>query len=283
MRARAIRDLAQLSDEDFFEQVAEGLGHVHDNATRIEEDARLLYEQKHHRGSHVLLTVAAEEAAKFLILLDAVRCPRQPAAVFSRQLGRFNDHLAKGIYAEYYKLHPATFEEVEHLIARERADFYLDGPNDVDWIFRNRIIDQRESALYVDYMETDDGRLWVAPHDVVLEMGLGYHAPAVITLARQLYAIGFANGKALAVIAEIWRPVVMTPEFRWWDLRTLNHRTLQALDEKGLLVEAADRTYADVVDRWLFPLHSIDLSPIKVEKEKLRAIQQNWGYDQMGV
>jgi hypothetical protein len=43
-----------------------------------------------------------EEAAKFHILLDAVRCPREPADRFSRQLGYFNQHPVKGLYAECY-------------------------------------------------------------------------------------------------------------------------------------------------------------------------------------
>ena len=47
-----------------------------------------------------------------------------------------------------------------------RREFYLDGPNDVDWIFRNQILDSRESRLYVDLIADEEGRLtWTSPAD----------------------------------------------------------------------------------------------------------------------
>lgn len=282
MRPKAIRDLSQLSDPDFFGEVAAGLELVHQNATHLDDDARLLCEAKRAQGCAALSAVAAEEAAKYLILLDAVRCPREPAQVFSRQLGRFNDHLSKGLYAEYCKWRPGTFGEVEQRLADERVEFYLDGPNDVDWIFRNQIIDRRESAFYVDYAQSDDGHRWLySPKDYLIDMG--YHPPSVVSLVRDLHAVGFATSGAIAVIADVWRPVVMTSESHWRDLRKLNHRTLEMLNGKGLLAEAPDATYAAVIDHWLFPLSSLDLGLISVSKDDLRKIQDNWGYREMGL
>jgi hypothetical protein len=52
---------------------------------------------------------------------------------------------------------------------------------------------------------------------------------------------------------------------------------------KGLLRDAPEETYRRVFDQWLFPLYSVDLSPIKVRKGDLRAIQLSWWWDQMGV
>ena len=123
MRARAIRDLAQLSDDDFFREVA-GLVLVFQNATHLEDDARLLAEKGRHHGRHVLVTISAEEAAKYLILLDAVVCPRQPAKRFADQLGRFNDHLAKGLYAEACSKRPATFGQLQSYLAHDRVEYY---------------------------------------------------------------------------------------------------------------------------------------------------------------
>jgi len=100
MRTRAIRDLAQMSDRDFFDQGATGLDHIARNAIRLEDEVRFLYENRRARGHRILRAVATEEAAKFLILLDAVRCSRRRPEAFSRQLGRFHDHLSKGLYAE---------------------------------------------------------------------------------------------------------------------------------------------------------------------------------------
>lgn len=91
----------------------------------------------------VLATIAEEEASKVLILLDAVRCPRLPSDRLSNQVGRFNDHFAKGLYARSCWYRPTTLGQLQEYINHDRDQFYLDGPNDVDWIFRNEIIQAR--------------------------------------------------------------------------------------------------------------------------------------------
>lgn len=99
MRVRASRDLASLPDAEFFETVAEGLGLIVKNIARVYEGAATLSEAGQKHVSRVLSMIAEEEAAKYLILIDAVRCPKQPPSRLSNQLGRFNQHLAKGLYA----------------------------------------------------------------------------------------------------------------------------------------------------------------------------------------
>ena len=41
--------------------------------------------------------------------------------------------------------------------------YYLAGPNDVDWIFRNQLLSSREDGLYVDYVRYEDGAAWSTP------------------------------------------------------------------------------------------------------------------------
>jgi AbiV family abortive infection protein len=287
MRAKAIRDLAQLTDRDLFPAVAEGLALIGQNATRLEEDARVLYDQERPQGYRALLWHAKEEAAKALSLLDAVRCPRQPVDVFSRQLRAFNQHLAKGVYAECYRGRPATFGEVVKHTDMLRQQYYLDGPEGLDWIFRNTILDKRESGLYVDYIETDDRHLWIAPVADTSMIGSRwpYMPPNVLTVVRALEDVGCFDAKALEVIASTWRPVAMTPDFHWDPaLRALNRKTIEAMDAKGLLKAAPPEIYAKVIDGWLFPLYSLDLAKeIPVEKADLRAQQDEWLYREMGV
>ena len=163
MRARAIRDLTQLPDRGFFVEVAEGLTLILGDACRLQSGAASLAQAKQFHASRVLQLVAEEEASKALILLDAVRCPRHPGDRFANQLGRFNDHLAKGLYARACSLRPATLAQLQEYLNSYRQEFYLDGPNDVDWIFRNDVISRREEVLYVDYVATDDGRSWIDP------------------------------------------------------------------------------------------------------------------------
>lgn len=74
MDLRAIKDLSQLADDEFFAQVSEGLALILRNATQIQSDSDLLAESERSRGRRILDNLVREEAAKYLILIDAVRC-----------------------------------------------------------------------------------------------------------------------------------------------------------------------------------------------------------------
>ena len=151
MIPRRVAALADLEDADLFARVSEGLALIAEAANTIYASAKALSIQEHGRGSNILLGVAKEEASKYLILLDAIRCPRSPKQSLQKHLKRFSHHLARGIYAEASWWRVGTFGQLRKYVDMERADFFLDGPNDVDWIFRNEITREREEALYVDY------------------------------------------------------------------------------------------------------------------------------------
>jgi hypothetical protein len=89
--------------------------------------------------------IAEEEAGKFLILLDAVRCGRKRQKVFAEQLERSHDRLAKGLYVATVSIRPAISAELLSYLEGLRVQLYLDGPNDVDWIFRNEVLSGRET------------------------------------------------------------------------------------------------------------------------------------------
>ncbi len=276
MRAIAIRDLVQLSDKGLFEEVSAGLDLVFKNASQMDEDAQALWDNGRWQGSKILTAIGAEEAAKFLILMDAIRCPRDPADSLSRQLGYFSDHLAKGIYAECCNCRPASFEELSIYIMEDLQEFYLDGPNEVDWIFHNDILRQREQQMYVDYIATDDGHYWSEP------LREGFFSlrtqPAVLALAGAMHAAGFASPRGLELIAEIWRPVRMRDDFPGHKLRDLNNETVGVIRaEIAAQVPAED--YEQIIDLWPFPLHSLALRIISVDKENLRNKQRAWSLD----
>ena len=282
MRVKAIGDLAQLSDTELFEQVAEGLKLCFSNAAVMLEDAEVLATRERARGAEILRQAAEEEASKILVLLDAVRCPRatNPDA-FARQLQYFNDHLAKGIYVEVSRWRPANFAEVRKGVDRERKEFYLDGPNDVDWIFYNDILRRREEAIYVSYVENDGDHIWHDPNSygklgVISAPG---HSPTM-KIARSLSEAGLFSAAALAELAFHWRAIEIEDAMRWMTLRSHNFSTLERLDRKGLLVEASSDCYAVIANEWPFPLYPLDLRKDLVKKDSLRAIQDQWGpYD----
>ena len=252
---RAIKDLCQFSDADLFEEVAAGIGHVIDAIN--------------------------EEAAKVLILLDAVRCPRNRPNERSRTLGYFYDHLAKGIYAKVSQWHPTDFAEVKCGVNDERREHYLDGPNGVDWIFPNSITQWREDKLYVGYNrgDSEEGNHWVPPRiwvDYSIEKIRGNRTPAVINLARAIHQAKATTPEGLSVVAEVWRPVDVSAEMRIDELRGLNRRTLEVLENRNLLSPAPNKVYEVIHDNWIFPLWPLDLQVLKVKKEELREVQRQW-------
>ncbi len=130
MKHKAIPDLAQLSDSDFLREIATGLTLLHNNANEIQKSATLLFEANNHVASQILQLVANEEAAKYFILLDAARCPLG-SAKRGAQLRKFNDHLAKGIYAKALDWRPDKLGALRRYVSTELDKFYLDGPSDV--------------------------------------------------------------------------------------------------------------------------------------------------------
>ncbi len=275
-KTKAIKDLCQRSEAVLFKEVATGIGHVMDSVNNLEAATRKLYEAGHHHPARVLEIFAEEEAAKVLILVDAVRCPPNKQKERSRTLGYFYDHLAKGIYAMASEWVPADFAEVKCHVNYMRGKYYLDGPNDVDWMFPNWIAQRREEDLYVGYIRDDLGEHhWVYPRATDTS-GTYYLAPTVIRLARTLHRTKATTPEGLSVIAEVWRPVEIRDEMRWLtEQRGLNRRTLEALKDRGLPVPELTQDEMRIWDNWVFPLWPLDLGMLN-NKEELREIQQQW-------
>lgn len=279
MRVRATPDLAQLADHEFFAEIQEGTALCLSNANRIHDDHVSLTAQKRVLGAEILRLAAEEEAAKVLILLDAVRCPRaRLPEEFRRQLQYFNDHLAKGIYTQYCDRKPLDLTDAKRWVDRERKEFYLDGPNDVDWIFYNEILRAREETIYVDFVENDGQHVWHDP-TVLDEIRLPFVMPRknpVLRLVNALSDVGCLLSPALDIIAQIWRPLVLDDNFSAITLRDWNVKTLEAMDQRGVLRARTDEVYAVIVSQWLFPLWPLDLRKDPVDKSSLREIQQRW-------
>jgi AbiV family abortive infection protein len=269
MRTKAICDLCDLPDAEFFTEIASGLGHVLQNAERLLAGAHILAERDHAEGARILRGFGEEEAAKYLILLDAVRCPRSNRQLMRRQLWRFYDHLAKGIYATCCNYQPATFGELAKWLERDCQKFYLDGPKDDDWIFNNAILSWREQRIYVDYVETDLGHEWIVPIPTPL-IGI---ASGVLRVVGALHAVGCATPESLALIARSWRPIQMTEDFTRDRLKEANNQMLREMEAAGLLHEQPGATYRNIVDEWFFPLCSLPLKLNGVDRERLKELQ----------
>jgi AbiV family abortive infection protein len=277
---RALADLAQLNDDDLFFQLARGMRLSLTNALQLWRDAKLLAARRRPQGFQIIKLLAEEEAAKFHILLDATRCPRNPSDRFSRHLKYFSEHLARGLYTEYYQWRPMTLAEARSHIDRERQALYLDGPNDVDWIFRNDIERRREEAMYVDYVAVrdhfHDEHVWHCPNRRLLGMYLYAGAPNVLCVADALHHGGMTSADAVRLVAQVWRNMPPPDTMTWEQLRDVNTQTLNRLEDRHLLRAASSATYTMIANEWRAPLYQLDLTRLDVRPADLRDAQEHW-------
>jgi AbiV family abortive infection protein len=228
-----------------------------ENVRSLRDDVAYLYGGKRLRAAEIITGLADEEAAKVLILLDLVRVGVSDADMVKQQTTRFYEHLARCIYAEMAHMAPASFSEIENLVNVERRSHYLDGPNDVDWIFRNQLISEREQRLYVDYVVDENGPRWSSPQRFQ-DLGFGPLTEAP-DLAVALEQTGCTSLAGLKVCAEEWDGVDIEPDTHWQVVAKINRRILARLQEHDPAFEAAAQDRRLVLDHWTFPLAGLDL------------------------
>jgi hypothetical protein len=289
---RAIKDLADLADEQFLDEIATGLRYLTEVINKIDGVAKSLstpgFAHLINPGADypatILSVIGEEEAAKVLILLDAVRCPPSKDKERRRTLGYFYDHAAKTIYAETCQWYPANFAEVVRLIELERPKWYLDGPTGTEWVFYNRNLRRREDALYVGYereetegIEKREG-YWRSPlHSVA-----GSHLTKnVFAVCRALDQMGGLTREALVVVMAIWRQIELCPLTTSSEMKRWNRSTFEEFEKRGLLREVSDKAFSMAIDHWPVPLWSIDVGrPKDDESDKLKKtlMAQRGGY-----
>ena len=264
-----------MSDSQLFEQVSKGIALIVENGTRLDENARFVSEGKEWRAGEILRAIAREESAKVLILLDVVRCPAGPAR--TKTLKHFYSHLAKNIYAKACHWRPANFLEVKQAVEDECKAFYLDGPNEIDWVFPNAILSERERLMYVDCVQdvtVQDGEfLWSCPFSYDFGSGTHYQAPAVLDLSRALVQVGMTSPEGLSIVAKVWRDFIPDSRTSHSVIFDMNRATMDRLMEAGLS-SAEDPVKRTVADEWPFPLWPVDMAkrgPSQSDLRELRA------------
>jgi AbiV family abortive infection protein len=282
MKHRAIKNLNQLSDKDLYKEISVGLEKIHENCLELNRSSHFLFENKKYQALKIIEAISKEEAAKYLILIDVLRCPRkQQHQQFTRQLDKFNDHLAKGIYAELCGWNPHTYKELCEYIRPNLDTIYLDGPLDVDFIFRNQIIAQREEAFYVDYAQIDDGHSWLSPqdqHSLYEDFPFYYLNPSVISIVKALHSLGISKLESIEIFSTFWRDFEFNDDTHYQELRKANAECLKLLDAQNLLnnTNATQDECNLVVNKLPFPLYKEAMKEIEVKISELKEQQQNW-------
>ena len=257
---KAVADLSQFPEDRVFDELSDGIRHIVANATDLNEAARKLSRSEHDRVSNILRGMAEEEAAKVLILIDAIRCPSKNR---KSTLNWFNNHLAKRIYATISSYpNIFTFEELRKFINLQRQRQFLDGPNDVDWIVRNEILWEREQKIYVDFIrdttELPSQYFWSVPVESS-RSAYKYESPNTLTLVRALADAGASSPDGLAIIADVWRDFAPTTGTDRTDVQNLIERMLNDLIRRG--IATGDQTSMNFIySHWSFPLWPLDLS-----------------------
>lgn len=283
MKRRMITMLAdQKTIPDFYAEISRGLDAIYENATSIMGHSKLLSDNKAYRGAEILAMAAEEEAAKFLILLDAVRCPK---AQLTRQLKYAYCHLAKGIYVETSWWACSTFGELRSAVEDKCRKLYLDGDGEGGfWICENEIMRWREDKIYVDYVCWDDtGYQWSSPKTIE---GIGFTSTwgeetRIFQTVRALQNIGITSPEALKLVRSIWKDVVINDDFSFLTFQTKNMQILRELDKLQLLkVNITDQSCHIVEKHWSYPLYPLDLREENVKRENLEKVaeekEQHW-------
>src|SRR6266478_964196 len=248
---------------------------IHDNVTSLWSEAQEIAKLGNRRAVGILQLFAEEEAAKIMLLFDALRCPRGRRADFVRLLKGFKDHLAKGIYIKYCGLHLADLVEASRIVDLERQAVYREGDYG-EFIAPNSILYMREKRLYVSYMRGDDNSHgWDFPYPVELLFG-DIVPSAVIRLTSALRHLGLFTKEGLEVVEEHWNninfedPILGDPpqpdpakNVSWGSLTEWNVEMLEKWEKKrGREFQADEEASIRLVaEELLFPLYLFDLSP----------------------
>jgi len=159
-----------------------------------------------------------------------------------------------------------------------RKSRFLDGPLGVEWIFRNELIDKREREIYVDYIEMDNKNIWTSPKDYEDIDSKPWELKSDITsLIILMQKCGFTKYKALKEIKDEWEEFNLNPNTHWGEIRVKNLNTIERLSTKGIISKEIDENeISEILDRWYFPLYSLDLKEKEVDEKDLKEIQRRW-------
>jgi hypothetical protein len=272
---RKVATLGAKSGAERLRLIGEGLPVLLASAQEL-ADAEKRLPRKHQRARAILIGQAEEEAAKILILLDAVRCPPKRQKALNRTLGNFYNHLARLIYAAASGWHTATLPELARYVDLDRTSHYLDGQYGPEFLFRNNLLDEREGFLYADLVDEDGTLGWRKPgprfggipieHDILGSSVPRFHA---LPLVQALSRVGVFTPEGLKVVARIWQPLKLDDQMHYSEIEARNRRTLEAAEELGYQLEASKEEVRLVMD-WQWPMYSLDFTEIKVTEDAIQ-------------
>ncbi|MDP9813335.1 hypothetical protein J2W42_006208 [Rhizobium tibeticum] len=234
------------------------------------------------RESSVLKGHAEEEAAKILILMDIVRCPKKRiAGRIGTLMSWYYDHLSRLLYAEACQWRPVDLKELRKIIDQRRVTHYLEGGMG-EFIAPNDLIYQRETRLYADIEGLDDGTLqWVAPGGYTSMFDF---KPSALVVAEALSAVGAFSINGINAVSAVWDDVDFQDDTKSHESDRLIQAMLERLIEEKLVMGAAsDDHVGQLYDRWQMPLYALNMKSKVVERSALEEEQERMLWAEIGV
>lgn len=270
----------QMPAADRLAFIAEGLPIIHASAMGFWSASAELRERP--REAEVLAGFAKEEAAKILILLDIIRCPgTQIAGKMNKLIGRFYGHLERLIYAQLAEWWSSDVADLRKAVEPLRKAHYLEG-NMGEYIVPNDTLYRRESKLYADVEAYEDGApVWSAP--IVHPNGIPARMPAVVQVVDAMAICGMFTPAGLRATTEIWGPFEFQEKETLQDAERLTQELVARLIAEGLPRECATQDHVNALCRhWPLPLYNVELDPIPVTLEELKAEQDRLLWAEVG-
>jgi hypothetical protein len=275
--------LCQLPERKRLPFIAEGLPVILDSAQGFWKAAQQL--QDYPREAKVLEGFAEEEAAKILILMDAVRCPpKLVASRLNRLIGWFYDHLARLIYAEAVTWKPMHIAQLRDYVDRQRRGHYVDGYAG-EYIMPNWAVYERESRLYADVEAYQDGSLgWSAPREPHRgHIPFFAFTPPALRVAEAMQQLGLFTPKGLQAMSETWGSLEYRDKENHHDGEKLTEQLLMRVHSAGLILDTAqDAHVATLYREWQIPMYNLDFSLIPVTLAELEAEQEQEYWSMVG-
>jgi hypothetical protein len=263
-QARRMCSMTRVERLDF---IAEGLPIILESARGFWAAARSLSNNPREAG--VLTGFANEEAAKILILMDAVRCPSNS---IDQKIGSiiegFYGHLARLIYAEAQSWKPGNVATLREYVNESRKSHELDGYAG-ELISPNSILWRRESQLYVDVaVYEDDSPQWSSPmvHPVFFQE----FEPQALEVCESLFRLGIFSRRGLEITSEAWGQVEFIETEGYLEGEARTKSMLDAALEENLQSEATSQNDINLIyNSWQIPMYNIEFKSVSIEFSEL--------------
>lgn len=274
--------LCQMSHSERLAFIAEGLPVVLSSAQGFWQAASRM--DGSGREAAVLEQHAKEEAAKVLILMDMVRCPKH---LVSSRMGSmvkwFYSHLARLIYAEALDWRPTNMADLRKYVNRGRRSHHVDGDYG-EIIVPNYTTLNRELSLYADISACEvEGVSWSNPSDRWYPCPFRRCTPTVFSLAESMSRLGMFTRQGVELTAEIWGTVEFNEQECFHEANELKWKLLTELIDQELPTDGAKQEDVNLLLRsWQLPMYHLDFELIKVSLEDLQNEQEAIFWGQVG-